>query len=616
MSSAAEVTHRTAFSRQPCRCIIVDCTPPFGTDSCELLCHSLDGLFSVACHLGGPCRIPLFSLYIVHGTFECLLPFVQVKGGHARMQECLRELRSLARVAPVDHRVDGLQGALQDALANFRHQLLQLRQSGGLKRCMLEVTVVTWSGRANIIRLLHSCLPSAELDCLKRVQVVRVDLVRADLGEQGLALREDTSEDSLRSEMMPSPSALSATDDGSLSSLIDVQTLEGSTVVLEGFFRSWLHDCETDWEHLHLILPSALSGGGIMGQKRITLKCDIQETILNPPLLPGTTNFTLNIEGSALKRIPPMTGKSSSAALVPIHHLKAVSTVSEEGVCESVLYGLPLILKAVAGFEPSNPCCLAQWLRLCKLAILAEVCSTVSEEGVCESVLYGLPLILKPTSCWKLDWEELETNRQYFHALSHSLKVRGQQLLASCDSESSGPLRMGPVRAYYLLLPSGGLSLLIKSIAVAELLLPCDQPLLPETPELGALLDIETALSGLEVLHTYNPLHVHSGLSRHHVRPLTHGSSGSRAPSGTRAKATGRKPMTLTATVSPLQKPLPRLQFSTSSTAAAARSAPPPSKRLRPTLADSTLRGGGGGGGYGGSGDTWHYNIEEEDVFL
>uniref|UniRef100_S4RFQ2 Meiosis 1 associated protein n=1 Tax=Petromyzon marinus TaxID=7757 RepID=S4RFQ2_PETMA len=452
MSSAAEVTHRTAFSRQPCRCIIVDCTPPFGTDSCELLCHSLDGLFSVACHLGGPCRIPLFSLYIVHGTFECLLPFVQVKGGHARMQECLRELRSLARVAPVDHRVDGLQGALQDALANFRHQLLQLRQSGGLKRCMLEVTVVTWSGRANIIRLLHSCLPSAELDCLKRVQVIRVDLP--------LSLHQD-------SHCFISDTGRAPTSHGSLSSLIDVQTLEGSTVVLEGFFRSWLHDCETDWEHLHLILPSALSGGGIMGQKRsmCTLKCDIQETILNPPLLPGTTNFTLNIEGSALKRIPPMTGKSSSAALVPIHHLKAVSTVSEEGVCESVLY--------------------------------------------------GLPLILKPTSCWKLDWEELETNRQYFHALSHSLKVRGQQLLASCDSESSGPLRMGPVRAYYLLLPSGGLSLLIKSIAVAELLLPCDQPLLPETPELGALLDIETALSGLEVLHTYNPLHVHSGLSRH-----------------------------------------------------------------------------------------------------
>ncbi|CAN0262775.1 unnamed protein product [Lampetra fluviatilis] len=559
MSSAAEVTHRTAFSRQPCRCIIVDCAPPFGTDSCELLCHSLDSLFSVACHLGGPCRIPLFSLYIVHDTFECLLPFVQVKGGHARIQECLRELRSLARVAPVDRRVDGLQGALQDALANFQHHLLQLRQNGSLKRFMLEVTVVTWSDRANIIRLLHSFLPSAELDYLKRVQVVCVDLVHTDLGEQGLALREDTSKDSLSSpEMMPSPSAFNATNDGSLSSLIDVQTLEGSTVVLEGFFRSWLHDCETDWEHLHLIFPSALSGGG-MGQKRITLKCDIQETILNPPLLPGTTNFMLNIEGSALKRIPPMTGKSSSAALVPIHHLKAVSTVSEEGVCESVLF--------------------------------------------------GLPLILKPTNCWKLDWEELEANRRYFHALSHSLKVRGQQLLASCESDSSGPLRMGPVRAYYLLLPSGGLSLLIKSIAVAELLLPCNQPLLHETPEPGALLDIETALSGMEVLHTYNPLNVHSGLSRHHMRPLAQGSGGNRAPSGTRARPTGRKPMTLTATVSPLQKPLPRLQFSTSSTAAAAKLAPPPSKRLRPTLTDSTLRDGGSGG-------SWHYDIEEEDVFM
>ncbi len=43
--------------------------------------------------------------------------------------------------------------------------------------------------------------------------------------------------------------------------------------------------------------------------------------------------------------------------------------------------------------------------------------------GVCQSVLYGLPLIIRPTSCWQLDWDEMETNQQTFHALCHILKV-------------------------------------------------------------------------------------------------------------------------------------------------------------------------------------------------
>jgi len=31
------------------------------------------------------------------------------------------------------------------------------------------------------------------------------------------------------------------------------------------------------------------------------------------------------------------------------------------------------------------------------------------------------PLVLRPTSCWKVDWDELEANQQNFHALSSLL---------------------------------------------------------------------------------------------------------------------------------------------------------------------------------------------------
>ena len=45
----------------------------------------------------------------------------------------------------------------------------------------------------------------------------------------------------------------------------------------------------------------------------------------------------------------------------------------------------------------------------------------VEVSGVCESVLYGLPRVLKPTSCWKMEWDELEKNQSQFVALNSYL---------------------------------------------------------------------------------------------------------------------------------------------------------------------------------------------------
>lgn len=47
----------------------------------------------------------------------------------------------------------------------------------------------------------------------------------------------------------------------------------------------------------------------------------------------------------------------------------------------------------------------------------------LKSEGVCQSVLYGLPLIVRPTSCCHLDWDEMEMNHHHFHALCHALRV-------------------------------------------------------------------------------------------------------------------------------------------------------------------------------------------------
>lgn len=71
-------------------------------------------------------------------------------------------------------------------------------------------------------------------------------------------------------------------------------------------------------------------------------------------------------------------------------------------------------MNSISGLEVFNPACACVHCRILRA------------EGVCESVLYGLPLLIQPTTCWKLDWDEMETNHSLFQALCSSLKVHQQ----------------------------------------------------------------------------------------------------------------------------------------------------------------------------------------------
>lgn len=113
-----------------------------------------------------------------------------------------------------------------------------------------------------------------------------------------------------------------------------------------------------------------------------------------------------------------------------------------------------------------------------------QVVKALKSEGVCESVLYGLPFIIKPTSCWQLDWDELELNQHSFHALCHSLLKRKWMLLAKHEPQNTCPSWNVVVHSYYIIVPSDSATLLVKPVAVRELLMPSDFPaLLAEHPE-------------------------------------------------------------------------------------------------------------------------------------
>ncbi|XP_058406827.1 meiosis 1 arrest protein isoform X2 [Diceros bicornis minor] len=203
----------------------------------------------------------------------------------------------------------------------------------------------------------------------------------------------------------------------------------------------------------------------------VCLKCDLQERLLSPSLLPGTADGSLRMDDPK--------GDFST-----LYQMASQSSASR--------YKLRVI-------------------------------KALKSSGVCESLTYGLPFILRPTSCWQLDWDELETNQHHFHALCHSLLKREWLLLAKGEPLSGGHSLREPTSTFYVILPSRSPTLLVKAVATRELMLPSPFPLLPEDPPEDSLKIVESTLDCLELEPTYNPLqvcsHLYSYLSSTSAKP-------------------------------------------------------------------------------------------------
>ncbi|XP_071982598.1 meiosis 1 arrest protein isoform X4 [Engystomops pustulosus] len=141
------------------------------------------------------------------------------------------------------------------------------------------------------------------------------------------------------------------------------------------------------------------------------------------------------------------------------------------------------------------------------------VIRAVSSPGVCGSMFYGLPAILTPTACWELDWEQLEANQDNFHALCHSLQSQQLSLVASSVLRDSSCAP--PVMSHVLVSASASAALLLRTIAVRELILLTRVPTLPAAMAQHALHRVQDALGRLEAEPVYNPLQISSNLYRH-----------------------------------------------------------------------------------------------------
>ncbi|XP_042322897.1 meiosis 1 arrest protein isoform X5 [Sceloporus undulatus] len=401
----------------PPRILVVDARPPHWAQTCPKLCEALENLFCLACSLGGPPRLPLFSLYVAQRQHECLLPFMPVKGGFARLQSCLAELRAVPAEGAFrpGEEAAAVAQAVQDGLQQFKQYTGQGMAGATLSSCAIEVTVLTSQLSTEVARQLEMRLQGTDQVSLRQLQVVAI-------APGGL-------------QEVPTPAA------------------GGST-----------------------------STHGTPVEEEACLKCDIQERLLSPALLP-----------------PVGTNRDNVA--------RANSVTTD---CFWMAPG--------PGLAPH------------RLRVLRYPSGALRAEGLCASLLFGLPLIVRPTSCWRLNWDELEVNQHRFQALCRGLRNREWLLLARHEPQGeSGPCRVplatAPVASHWALLPAASCSsLLLRALAPQELLLPGPCPVLPADPPEAALRDMEGILEGLEVEMTFDPLclgsHLYRALRTILARPL------------------------------------------------------------------------------------------------
>ncbi|XP_050931539.1 meiosis 1 arrest protein [Lates calcarifer] len=435
----------SSFRRQPARVLIVEALPPWWSETCSVLCDALDNFLSLACSLDGPCRIPLLSLYAISRQQECLLPFVQVRGNLARLHSCVEELRSIPGEGCIKGAARGsglVRQAVLDSLQQFKQYIRHTSAGSQTNNISVEVTVVTSQPGRGIVRQLEMGLKDADLVTLKRLLVVQI--YRAgDLGQ-------DT----------PSPEATCTETEECLmlGTEVDLQQVENSVFAMETVLKAWLQEQGGDREHLHLLLPSPTDS-----PIPVCVKCDMQERLISPALIPLTPNLGVKTE--------------------------------------SVRDFLPVIKSQSASQSPPP-----QRLRVIKV---------LRADGVCESVLYGLPLVIRPTTYWQLDWDEMETNHNLFHSLCYTLRSRDLFLLLQVEPVQRSTAGGSGVYSHYVLQPSQSLSLLLKPVVSRELLLPCSLPVSTQVPAPDAMETIQGCLSQLDEAFVLNPLSLSTNLYQH-----------------------------------------------------------------------------------------------------
>ena len=142
----------------------------------------------------------------------------------------------------------------------------------------------------------------------------------------------------------------------------------------------------------------------------------------------------------------------------------------------------------------TQPAMSAHWGQESKIKLRAT--KVISVNSVCESVLFGAPLILLPSTHWNLEWDILESNQHNFAAFCKSLASSGNGIICENTCE---------IRSIFMIIADESGSALIKPMLCSELLLPK-----PDVPLIEANIlaseRIEDSLTELPKEEHFSPL--------------------------------------------------------------------------------------------------------------
>lgn len=239
-----------------------------------------------------------------------------------------------------------------------------------------------------------------------------------------------------------------------LEDLIESQTINDNELAIEGFFKVWLfHDSNFELQKIHICSGNMSDSTG----QQLIIKCDIREAILDVNLMPVMRRD--EADGFRSQTIPP--------SILSINNRNKVLNV----------------LKIVG---------------------------LVKRDGLCDSVVFGIPYVLSPTLCHDLSFIELQLNVQHFYALIEVMNEKNAVLILEFKQDLS------PIYYFVLFSSTNTKTLIMKSLATKELVLPfftdSVEKLMSNNPTQQIVSSVRQQLTQFSISDIYNPLYISNNL--------------------------------------------------------------------------------------------------------
>lgn len=436
-----QINGRVLYAKQSVHSLIIDTSKPSDDENFgKTIFNSLDNFFSLACSLTGPSRMSYFSFISASSYTELFLPLQRVnKMFYGRILSTLHEMNTMHQNTVVD--ADGVSDvrALGNAIRETCQDYAKLKEQDGTAN-QLEITIFTNRSKTEVRSSAREMFDKINLSGVKNIEFISFARPIFSWSQQ------------LMDE------CIIQTDQSSeITGMWTVVDMECNETCVEGYLKKWLRDESTDSEHLHLHIGD------------LTLKCDVQERMLNPNELPFGSFLHFGLAPKANAAHGSRAGTKVEAT--PISHLK-------------VLEMLPMA-------------------------------------SLCDSIIFGHAVIIGNSSCWQMDWDDLEDNQNNFNALCARLVEEDSCVLCENVTRTTGRQKNNSQvasipKAKFVLMPSkSSPTLLLKSITTKELFLPFEEISLDANSiPTNAHQSITLALRTVGQSKSFNPLEYESGLYR------------------------------------------------------------------------------------------------------